>query len=106
MACVMCDFHGEQGVAFVSPRVAAAVIAGKALEDTGGTREIVLHLPMADKTRHLVDSAFVAELTEKGLLPVETREVLSEDDSWEILSMLQPVCIVCFHEWAREQGFE
>lgn len=106
MACILCNFHGQQFMAFVSPRIATAVLANESLKNVGEIQEIVIHSPIANKTRHLVDSGFVVELTEKGLLPAETREVLSEDDSWEIEAMLQPVCVVCFREWARAQGFE
>lgn len=106
MACMMCSLHGQQFVEFVSPRVATAVIAREAWGEHGGVLELVLHSPIADKTRHPVDAGFIADLTDSGLLPAKALEVLSEDDSWEILAKLQPVCIVCFHEWAREQEFE
>jgi hypothetical protein len=104
MGVIQCQKHGNQILSFVSPKIAAYVRNGLALEFP--ISKIILNLDDGKKSTFFVDDDFAKNVCREYHLDLKKIVLESEEDSFEVFCSLEGVCEICLENFVRARELE
>ncbi|HYH01924.1 MAG TPA: hypothetical protein VEC37_02385 [Bacillota bacterium] len=95
MGMIECPKHGNQGLSLVSPKIAEYIL--NKIPFDFGTEQLLLEIDTGLKSIHPIDETFAETLRKRYGLK-EKLEVSDNEEAFEVLSELKPVCEVCLND--------